>query len=204
MASKGLWVEMLAQLILELEGYTVEKTRHSLIVDGRPIAEIDIVAKKDGETYYVEVKSGKISVTDIRQAYTNAKLAGGKPLIVARGFSDEAARITARELGIEVLLIPDYFHLIDTEEIMQIVEETVYLTLEKLFPTPTSPLSEEELETVRALANSNTFEEAADKLGVSKQELGQRISKLKEKGAITKTSPYRLLRLQSKLLLLSQ
>jgi predicted RecB family endonuclease len=197
-------VEMLAQIILELEGYTVEKTRHVLSVEGRPVAEIDVVAKKDGETYYVEVKSGKVSVTDVRQAYTNARLAGVKPLIVARGFSDDAARITAKELGVEVLLIPDYLHLISPEEILQIVEAAVHLTLEKLLPNPVNELSQEELQVVRAIALSNTFEEAANKLGIGTHELGRKVSELREKGAITSTSPYRLLRLQCKLLLLAQ
>ena len=94
--------------------------------------------------------------------------------------------------------------MIDSEEIIQIVEATVYLTLEKLLVNASSPLSGEELEALRAIASSNTFEEAAEKLGISMRELGQRINVLKEKGAITLTSPYRLLKLQSKLLLLAR
>jgi predicted RecB family endonuclease len=76
------------------------------------VGEVDILAVDgDGNTYAVEVKAGKIDISGIRQAYINAKLIGAKPLVIARGYAEEGARELARELGVEVVLLPDYVFL---------------------------------------------------------------------------------------------
>ncbi|ABL77562.1 restriction endonuclease [Thermofilum pendens] len=201
--TRGVWVEALARLILELEGFSVEQTRLRLERNGVSLAEVDILARKNGEAYAVEVKSGRVSVTDVRQVYANAALLGAKPLLIARGFSDEAAKATAEELGVKVLLIPDYVYFVDTEELLRLVEEAVALTLEKLLSVSPANLSPPEVEVVKAIASSSSFEEAARRLGVSTDALGKAVEALREKGAITLHSPFRLLRLQCKLLLLS-
>ena len=78
---KGKTVEELATALLEGEGFRILERRKVIRVGESQVAEVDILAEKDGEVYAVEVKSGRISVTDVRQAFTNARLLGYKPLI---------------------------------------------------------------------------------------------------------------------------
>ncbi|RLE73191.1 MAG: endonuclease, partial [Thermoprotei archaeon] len=104
----GYKIEEIASYILEMLGYQILDRRRRIVKDEEEIGEVDIIAKRNGEMYAVEVKSGTISVSDIRQAYMNALFLGFKPLIIGRGISDEAAAITARELGVKYILLPEY------------------------------------------------------------------------------------------------
>ncbi len=98
--------------LLPALGLFPKASRHRIYRNGVEVGEVDILAVDgDGNTYAVEVKAGKIDITGIRQAYINAKLIGAKPLVIARGYAEEGARELARELGVEVVLLPDYVFL---------------------------------------------------------------------------------------------
>jgi len=42
-------------------------------------------------------------VSGVRWAYTDAKLINARPLVLARGFSDDSSRALAEELGVRVI-----------------------------------------------------------------------------------------------------
>ncbi|ACB38961.1 restriction endonuclease [Pyrobaculum neutrophilum] len=98
--------------LLPALGLTPKATRYKIYRDGVEVGEVDILAvDQNGNTYAVEVKAGKVDVSGVRQAYVNAKLIGAKPLVIARGYADENARQLAKELEVEVVLLPDYIFL---------------------------------------------------------------------------------------------
>ncbi|MEM0162466.1 MAG: YraN family protein, partial [Thermoproteota archaeon] len=89
---KGLSTEDIAISILESLGYSVLERRKQVVVNNVKVAEIDIVARdQEGNLLAIEVKSGKASVTDIRQVFSNSKLINAKPLLICKGFSDSSA-----------------------------------------------------------------------------------------------------------------
>lgn len=98
--------------LLPALGLTAKATRFKIYRDNAEVGEVDILAVDDkGETYAIEVKAGRVDISGIRQAYVNASLLGARPMVVARGYADEGARALARELGVEVVLLPDYLFL---------------------------------------------------------------------------------------------
>jgi len=98
--------------LLPAIGLIPKATRFKVYREGVEVGEVDIVAVDEkGETYAIEVKAGRVDISGIRQAYTNAKILGARPMVIARGYADEGARQLARELGVEVILLPDYFFL---------------------------------------------------------------------------------------------
>ncbi|ABL87839.1 conserved hypothetical protein [Pyrobaculum islandicum DSM 4184] len=98
--------------LLPALGLIPKTTRYKIYRNGVEVGEIDILATdENGNTYAIEVKAGRVDISGIRQAYINAKLIGAKPLIIARGYADENARQLAKELGVEVVLLPDYVFL---------------------------------------------------------------------------------------------
>jgi len=98
--------------LLPALGLFPKASRYRIYRNGVEVGEIDILAVDgNGNTYAVEVKAGKIDISGVRQAYTNAKLIGAKPLVIARGYAEEGARELAKELGVEVVLLPDYLFL---------------------------------------------------------------------------------------------
>jgi Predicted endonuclease (RecB family) len=98
--------------LLPALGLFPKASRYRIYRNGVEVGEIDILAVDgNGDTYAVEVKAGKIDISGVRQAYTNAKLIGAKPLVIARGYAEEGARELAKELGVEVVLLPDYLFL---------------------------------------------------------------------------------------------
>ncbi|MEM4468981.1 MAG: YraN family protein, partial [Candidatus Nezhaarchaeales archaeon] len=106
--------ERVAIGILERMGFKVLDTRKKIVKDGVEVGEVDIVASNpEGEVYAVEVKAGKASVSDIRQAYTGALLLGMRPMVICKGFADAAAETVARELNVKVLTIPEYYILLE-------------------------------------------------------------------------------------------
>ncbi|MFN7105366.1 MAG: restriction endonuclease [Pyrobaculum sp.] len=93
-------------------GFTPKAVRYKIYREGVEVGEVDILAVDErGETYAIEVKAGRVDVSGIRQAYINARLLEARPLVIARGYADEGARELARELGVEVILLPDYIFL---------------------------------------------------------------------------------------------
>ena len=141
---RGLASEELARLVLESMGYTVKKMRHKVVIEGAEVAELDMVAvSPEGEEYGVEVKSGEISVSDVRQAYVSAKLANLRPMIVGRRLSSEAPQRLAQELGVKVVLLPEYV-MLEPHELYDVVRRAVVDALAELL-VPPGGLSEGEL-----------------------------------------------------------
>lgn len=200
---RGLWSELMAELVLELEGFEVVKRREKILRGSEEVGEVDIVARKGSDLFAVEVKAGRISITDVRQAYTNSILLGFKPLIIARGFSDKAAEELAKELGVEVLLLPEYFHFVSMEELTAAIELAVVRVLDQLVPAQVDALSSEDVLVLEALAASNNTSEAARRASLSEAELGRRLDEMRRRGILTRVSSFTALRLQAKLLLLA-
>lgn len=98
--------------ILPALGLQPRALRYKVYRNGVEVGEVDILAVDEkGDVYAIEVKAGKVDISGIRQAFVNAKLLGAKPLVVARGYADEGAYELAKELGVEVVLLPDYIFL---------------------------------------------------------------------------------------------
>lgn len=166
------------------------------------MAEIDALARKNDVLYAVEVKSGRISTTDIRQAFSNAQLIGAKPLLVARGFSDKSAEVYARELGVEVILLPDYFHFVSMDELMQTLEEAMFNSLAKLLGGNFEELKEKELELLRVLASSSDVDDTCRKLGISFEEFSRMLGELRDRGILLESGSFERLKVQARIVLI--
>jgi predicted RecB family endonuclease len=175
---KGLDAEDVAVSILEKIGYTILERRKPIVVGGVKVAEVDVIARdQEGNVLAVEVKSGKASVTDVRQVFSNSKLLKAKPLLVCKGFSDASAISLASELGVRYLLLPEYY-LFTLEDFKEVSKEVIRDLLMLYLSLDIEGISEEEEKIVEALASSNSFSEASEKLGVSEEEFGRQISKM--------------------------
>ncbi|MEM2930390.1 MAG: YraN family protein [Thermoproteota archaeon] len=170
--------EDVAVSILEKLGYTVLEKRKPVVVGGVKVAEIDLIARdQEGDALAVEVKSGKASVTDVRQVYSNSKLLKVKPLLVCKGFSDASALSLASELGVRYLLLPEYY-LLTFEDFKEVSKEIIYDLLMLYLSTEVQEISSEEEKIVEAVASSNSFTEASGRLNVSEEELGRMVSNM--------------------------
>ncbi len=194
--------EALAAWLLEELGFKVVETHRRIIVDGVDVGEIDIVAERSGTLYAVEVKAGQADVGSVRQAYVNAVAAGMKPLIVARGV-DESARKLAEKLGVEIIVASDIVYA-GADEVREIVREAVADALLAIASTiyHCTKLTTYEEETLKAVAESHSITEAAEKLGVSIGELGRKLDELRKKGVLPRDKSYKNLRASAMLALL--
>ncbi len=201
---RGIWSELLAELLLEEKGFKVIEHRHKVKVGREGVAEIDLIAEKDGVRYAVEVKSGKISHTDIRQVFTNAKLIGAKPLIIARSFVDSSSARLAEELGVETLFFPDYLVFLGPEDLRGVLEEILANTLLDLLSVKPWLVGDKDIEVLKALAYSNSMAEASRKLGISVKTLGRILKDLRERGVLTASRGFNRIRLQALIILLTR
>ena len=199
---RGVTVEELAKRLLEGMGFTVVEERKRIRKNDVDIAEIDLIAEKDGSLYAIEVKAGRISVTDIRQAYTNARLINASPLIICRGFADRSAKELAKELNIEVMLLPDYFLFVEPEEVINLMERSIINVLTRIIEPQVHKIDENELELLKLFASCKSFPEAVKKSGMTASELRKLMNKLAQKGFEADPKKYSLLRLQSLITLL--
>ncbi|MEM4662384.1 MAG: restriction endonuclease, partial [Desulfurococcaceae archaeon] len=160
------WIasEKIALGVLEELGYRVLEVGKKIELGGVEVGEIDvIVADSAGELYAVEVKAGKIDVSGIRQAYVNALLVGTRPMVVCKGFADDAAKELAERLGVRVIQLSDVF-LVESEEIYTIVREVIEETLTdylEVFYGYSPQLKPEHFEILNAIYTSTTVDEAA-------------------------------------------
>ncbi len=182
---KGRVSEEIAASVLERLGFEVLERRKRVIIDDVEVGEVDLIAKKGNELYAVEVKAGSVDVSSVRFAYANAKLLNMKPLIVAKGFSNEAAKVVAKKLGVEVIELSDMF-LVDEEELYFIVKEAVKEAIIEVLSKiiVCKEVSEEDLSILKTISNSSSFLEAAERLGISVEDLARKVSKLKREGII--------------------
>ena len=194
--------ERIAARVLEERGFEILEAHKKLVVDGVEVGEIDLLARgPDGSLYAVEVKAGRLDVHGVRQAYVNALVAGAKPLVVAKGFADDAAKTLAEKLGVEVVELEDVF-LVDAEELEEVVETGVAEALDDLLRLLLDPRLRprpEELEALQALAEKGNPYEAARSLGRSVGEMKPLLEKLRST-SLARRGP-RGLRLAARLLL---
>jgi len=197
----GYKIEEIASYILEMLGYQILDRRRRIVKDEEEIGEVDIIAKRNGEMYAVEVKSGTISVSDIRQAYMNALFLGFKPLIIGRGISDEAAAITARELGVKYILLPEYIlmRLTDLKELI----ERILLKFIYIYESIDSSLyREDDIKVLETIVSTSDISMAAKKLGIGVKNLGKKISAMRRRGLfIYPIRNYRDLVIQARVIL---
>lgn len=183
---RGRSSERIARGVLERLGYKILETNKKITVDEAEAFEVDILAlSPKGERYCVEVKAGSASVSDIRQVFADSKILNLKPLLVCKGFADEAAEAVARELDVEVVRLSEYYVLLEPEELEVILRTAVRDVLDSygFYPLPAwREIDEEDMEVVEKITEAEDFTEAAKSLDLSTEELGQRIGKLREKG----------------------
>lgn len=202
---RSLTLEVLAEDVLTSLGYNILDRNCRIKIEGVDVAEVDLIAEKNDEKYAVEVKAGTISVTDIRQAYTNALILGYKPLIVCRGYSDESAKILAEHLNVDVVKFQDFIVLSTPEEIYNVFFSTlVDVLLETISPAyQISKKAEVDTELLETIVESKNLSDAANKLGITAKKL---ITKLKEVGLVRKTEhgvkDFNFIRLQALLSLI--
>lgn len=174
-----------AKAILRSSGFEIIAELVPVRVGGYEVSDVDLLAVRAGERYAVEVKSGKLDVGGVRQAYVNAILLDSKPLIICRGFSDAASEALAKELGVEVIVLEDLL-LSDPEELRRIVREEVRSALMEVLPSILYPseLEDRDLLVLRRVAQSNDFLEAASSLGVTPEQLGSMLKEMRSKGKV--------------------
>ncbi len=130
------------------------------------------------------MKAGSASVSDIRQVFADGEILKLKPLLVCKGFADEAAEAVARELDVEVIRLSEHYILLEPEELEVIVRTAVQDVLDSygFYPLPAwREIEEEDLELMEKVAEAEDFVEAAKSLNLSTEELGQRIGKLRKR-----------------------
>ncbi len=185
---RGFSAEEIAWLILRKMGYKILEWHHQVKRGDSKIAEIDLIAEDAQKTKYgVEVKAGKIGVSDVRQTYGNAAIEGLKPLIVCQGFSEESAKLAAEELGVKVVTFSEYFLLLSIEDLYMVVSRAVKDVLANYGLTPpvlAEMISQEELNVISAISSSESIGKAAQKAGMDRKSVEEAISKLKKNGVI--------------------
>ena len=187
---KGLSSERIAKRLLESRGFHVLSTNYSIIEGEEKVAEVDIVVEdSNGERYAVEVKAGRGDVNSIRQAYANAKLCGYKPMLICKGYSDDAARKAALKLNVKVVELDEYYLLLEPEELESIIKKCV----EEVFETHgflpySAEVGEKDSEILRMISISKDFDEAAEKIKVNRKELGKKIEDLTGRGILPNRS----------------
>ena len=183
---RGRSSERIARGVLERLGYRILETNKKITVDEAEAFEVDILAvNPQGEKCCVEVKAGSASVSDIRQVFADSKILELKPLLVCKGFADEAAEAVAKELDVELVRLSEYYILLEPEELEVIVRTAVQHVLDSygFYPLPAwRAIEEDDLELMEKTSEAKDFTEAAKALNLSPEELGQRIGKLRQKG----------------------
>ncbi len=183
---RGRSSERIARGVLERLGYKILEANKKIIVNEAEAFEVDILAlSQKGEKCCVEVKAGSASVSDIRQVFADSEILGLKPLLVCKGFADEAAEAVAGELHVKVLRLSEYYILLEPEELEVTLRTAVQDVLDSygFYPLPAwREIEEDDLELVKKIAEAEDFAEAAKSLDLSTEGLGQKIGKLREKG----------------------
>lgn len=187
---KGLSSERIAKRLLESRGFHVLSTKHVIKEGEEKVAEVDIVAEdSNGDRYAVEVKAGKGDVNSIRQAYANAKLCGYKPMLICKGYSDDAVRKAALKLDVKVVELSEYYLLLEPEELESIIKKCV----EEVFETHgflpySAEIDDKDRELLKAISTAKNFDEAAGRININRKELGKKIDDLTTRGILPKRS----------------
>jgi predicted RecB family endonuclease len=184
--SRGRSSERIAKGVLQELGYRILETNKSVLIDQAEAFEVDIIAlSPEGEEYCVEVKAGRAGVSDIRHVYADSEVLGLKPLLVCKGFANEAAEAVAMELGVKVVRLSEHFLLLEPEELEVVVRTAMRDILNEygFYPLPPwEAIGDEDWELIEGLARSDSFEDVARHLHLNAEELGHRIGDLREDG----------------------
>lgn len=184
---KWLSSERVAIRVLEELGYSIVDTRRKIIINETIVGEVDaIVNDGAGQTFAVEIKAGKIDVSGVRQAYVNSIILGMKPLVICKGFADDAAKELAEKLGVKVIQLSDVF-LVESEELETILREVVEDTIADYFEVfygVTHNINPSHIEVLKAIAETTTIDEAAERLGIDIHVLMKKIDEMRSAGII--------------------
>jgi predicted RecB family endonuclease len=188
--SRGISSERIAKRLLESRGFNILSTNYRVIEGEEKVAEIDIVAEDEkGEKYAIEVKAGKGDVNSIRHAYANARLCGYRPMLICKGYSDDAAKKVALKLNVEVIELSEYYLLLEPEELESLIKKCVEEVFETHGFLPYSvEINEKDAHILRAISTSKGFEEASKKIGMDSKELGKALQDLTVRGILPKRS----------------
>ncbi len=138
---KGYVSERLVEETLRAIGFNILERNKEIEIDGKKVAEVDIVAEPPHKPYAIEVKAGKVDVSAVRQAYANAKLLGAVPMVIGTGWANEEAKLVADKLGVKYLMLNDLF-ICQKEELYNTtrsaIEDVISILIEKVEPDPQS------------------------------------------------------------------
>ncbi|UCD14450.1 MAG: YraN family protein [Thermoplasmatales archaeon] len=188
--AKGLSSERIAKRLLESRGFHVLSSNHVIKEGGEKVAEVDIIAEdSNGYKYAVEVKAGKGDVNSIRQAYANAMLCGYKPMLICKGYADDAAQKAALKLDVEVVELSEYYLLLEPEELEIIIKKCV----EEVFETHgflpySAEVDKKDRKILKSISTAKDFDDAAKKIKVTRKELGKKMEYLTTRGILPKRS----------------
>jgi predicted RecB family endonuclease len=187
---KGLSSERIAKRLLESRGFHILSTKHVIKEGDEKVAEVDIVAEdSNGERYAVEVKAGKGDMNSIRQAYANAKLCEYKPMLICKGYADDAARKAALKLDVNVVELSEYYLLLEPEELESIIKKCV----EEVFETHgflpySAEINDKDRKLLKAISTAKNFDEISEKIKINRKDLGKKIDDLTIRGILPKRS----------------
>jgi len=140
----------LAEETLRAMGFQIVEKNKEIEIDGKKVAEVDIIAQPPQRPYAIEVKAGKVDVGAVRQAFANAKLLGAEPMVIGTGWANEEAKLVAEKLGVKYLMFSDLF-VSQREELYEVVrsavEDVIATLIEKVEPDESAceALREEQL-----------------------------------------------------------
>ncbi|WP_456482784.1 YraN family protein [Methanopyrus sp.] len=132
MLRRGKSAEEIAASILRKEGFEVVARNYRVELEDELVAEIDIVAEKDGERYAVEVKAGTVGVDAVRQAYVASEITGYRPLVMGRRVHPSAEAL-AKHLGVEVREFSEFVEVEPVDELAAVVSDSLQDRVLKLF-----------------------------------------------------------------------
>ncbi len=187
---KGLSSERIAKRLLESRGFNILSTNHLIKEGDEKVAEVDILAEdSNGERYAIEVKAGKGDVNSIRQTFANAKLCEYKPMLICKGYADDAARKAALKLNVKVVELSEYYLLLEPEELESIIKKCV----EEVFETHgflpySAEVDDKDRKLLKAISTARNFDEAAEKINIDQKKLGKKLEDLTTRGIIPKRS----------------
>jgi predicted RecB family endonuclease len=184
MSKRGLSAERIARRTLDSMGFSILEANHEVHSEEETIAEIDIVAEKDGQCYAVEVKAGRANLSSVRKAYANARLADMQPMLICKK-ADDAVRESAAQLDVSLVKFSEYHLLLEPEELESIVKTCMEEVMEAYGFLPYNVwLDETDRDVLHALATVGDFHGAATTLRMSDDKLGQEIARLSDKGVL--------------------
>ncbi len=187
---KGLSSERIAKRLLESRGFHILSTNHAIMEGDEKVAEVDIIAEDaNSERYAVEVKAGKADVNSIRRAYANAKLCEYKPMLICKGYADDAVQKAALKLDVKVVELSEYYLLLEPEELESIIKKCV----EEVFETHgflpySAEIDDKDRKLLKVISTARNFDEAAEQIKINRKQLGKKIEDLTIRGILPKRS----------------